>query len=228
MKRSGVSFSTRRRAPHTCAGSKQVLGLALGPSNHQADAWFRSGQIETRHRRRNAAGDGAWPVPDSDCELCDSARTRGYGCRVQTRSRSCATRGPSQPLGLVSLRSGLRLDVVGDGRTAGATGGVGAPDEREHVKEHHSDSKAAHRTEHFGSQGGAPHVWQVVLERKPLAGCRRLNKLRFQSNVRGLGRPRTKEIQSGRRDSNPRRRPWQGRTLPLSYSRGRRGGVVLD
>ena len=26
---------------------------------------------------------------------------------------------------------------------------------------------------------------------------------------------------SGRRDSNPRRRPWQGRTLPLSYSRGR-------
>src|SRR6266566_5133053 len=24
---------------------------------------------------------------------------------------------------------------------------------------------------------------------------------------------------SGRRDSNPRHRPWQGRTLPLSYSR---------
>ncbi len=27
------------------------------------------------------------------------------------------------------------------------------------------------------------------------------------------------EFWSGRRDLNPRRRPWQGRTLPLSYSR---------
>src|SRR5688572_6974032 len=27
---------------------------------------------------------------------------------------------------------------------------------------------------------------------------------------------------SGKRDSNPRLRPWQGRTLPLSYSRSRR------
>src|SRR5678816_387118 len=30
---------------------------------------------------------------------------------------------------------------------------------------------------------------------------------------------------SGKRDSNPRLRPWQGRTLPLSYSRSR--GVVI-
>ena len=28
-----------------------------------------------------------------------------------------------------------------------------------------------------------------------------------------------KKIWSGKRDSNPRLRPWQGRTLPLSYSR---------
>src|SRR3712207_340567 len=28
--------------------------------------------------------------------------------------------------------------------------------------------------------------------------------------------------ESGRRDLNPRLRPWQGRTLPLSYSRGGR------
>ena len=28
-----------------------------------------------------------------------------------------------------------------------------------------------------------------------------------------------KEEWSGKRDSNPRLRPWQGRTLPLSYSR---------
>src|ERR1035437_2555208 len=27
------------------------------------------------------------------------------------------------------------------------------------------------------------------------------------------------KLKSGKRDSNPRLRPWQGRTLPLSYSR---------
>ena len=33
------------------------------------------------------------------------------------------------------------------------------------------------------------------------------------------------EVWSGRRDSNPRPRPWQGRALPLSYARsGRSGG----
>ena len=31
---------------------------------------------------------------------------------------------------------------------------------------------------------------------------------------------------SGKRDSNPRLRPWQGRTLPLSYSRPRRTAIV--
>jgi hypothetical protein len=34
-----------------------------------------------------------------------------------------------------------------------------------------------------------------------------------------------KEIWSGRRDLNPRLRPWQGRTLPLSYSRST-GNIV--
>src|SRR4051794_32581628 len=32
-----------------------------------------------------------------------------------------------------------------------------------------------------------------------------------------------REIWSGRRDSNPRPRPWQGRALPLSYTRIRDG-----
>ncbi len=31
---------------------------------------------------------------------------------------------------------------------------------------------------------------------------------------------------SGKRDSNPRLRPWQGRTLPLSYSRSRRNPII--
>src|SRR3954467_2682511 len=34
-----------------------------------------------------------------------------------------------------------------------------------------------------------------------------------------MQRPRASEGWSGKRDSNPRLRPWQGRTLPLSYSR---------
>src|SRR6187402_704786 len=38
---------------------------------------------------------------------------------------------------------------------------------------------------------------------------------------RGAGVPGDKDW-SGKRDSNPRLRPWQGRTLPLSYSRPRR------
>ena len=32
---------------------------------------------------------------------------------------------------------------------------------------------------------------------------------------------------SGRRDSNPRLRPWQGRTLPLSYSRSLSHSIAL-
>ena len=39
--------------------------------------------------------------------------------------------------------------------------------------------------------------------------------------VHGLGtwQPQSQKIWSGRRGSNPRHRPWQGRALPLSYSR---------
>jgi hypothetical protein len=37
--------------------------------------------------------------------------------------------------------------------------------------------------------------------------------------LRGTARSEDMKIWSGRRDLNPRLRPWQGRTLPLSYSR---------
>ena len=37
-------------------------------------------------------------------------------------------------------------------------------------------------------------------------------------HLRSTSQLETKEIWSGRRDLNPRLRPWQGRTLPLSYS----------
>src|SRR5579872_4158831 len=38
-------------------------------------------------------------------------------------------------------------------------------------------------------------------------------------HLRSTSRLQQDEIWSGRRDLNPRLRPWQGRTLPLSYSR---------
>src|SRR5688572_794862 len=38
--------------------------------------------------------------------------------------------------------------------------------------------------------------------------------------------PKVSEGWSGKRDSNPRLRPWQGRTLPLSYSRPRQNSSV--
>src|SRR6187455_3044306 len=47
---------------------------------------------------------------------------------------------------------------------------------------------------------------EARMKRRPLAGVQ--------------GAPAIKEW-SGKRDSNPRLRPWQGRTLPLSYSRPR-------
>ena len=46
-----------------------------------------------------------------------------------------------------------------------------------------------------------------------VSGCRRRRALG------GLRRGPGTEFWSGRRDSNPRRPPWQGGTLPLSYSR---------
>ena len=41
---------------------------------------------------------------------------------------------------------------------------------------------------------------------------------------RSGGVPKRRKIWSGRRGSNPRPRPWQGRALPLSYTRIRDGG----
>ncbi len=47
-----------------------------------------------------------------------------------------------------------------------------------------------------------------------------------QSNYRAGPAPcGVQQFRSGRRDSNPRRPPWQGGTLPLSYSRGEAGEV---
>ncbi len=47
------------------------------------------------------------------------------------------------------------------------------------------------------------------------AGSSRLPETEKAPSIEDLTRP----SQSGRRDLNPRLRPWEGRTLPLSYSR---------
>src|ERR1700741_1290743 len=44
-------------------------------------------------------------------------------------------------------------------------------------------------------------------------------KVRATYLMRPKGLVRRAKSWSGKRDSNPRLRPWQGRTLPLSYSR---------
>ena len=46
-----------------------------------------------------------------------------------------------------------------------------------------------------------------------------IEEVKIQRRLVRLPRAPCPEGQSGKRDSNPRLRPWQGRTLPLSYSR---------
>jgi hypothetical protein len=47
----------------------------------------------------------------------------------------------------------------------------------------------------------------------------RLSPMSQERSATYVSGPDTIEIWSGRRDSNPRPRPWQGRALPLSYTR---------
>jgi hypothetical protein len=56
-------------------------------------------------------------------------------------------------------------------------------------------------------------AWSRVLH---LSECSQM--VRLEAAKPGAGAPADK-VWSGKRDSNPRLRPWQGRTLPLSYSR---------
>jgi hypothetical protein len=57
---------------------------------------------------------------------------------------------------------------------------------------------------------------------RPARGCHPC--LRYDPSPMSPGL--TREIWSGRRDSNPRPRPWQGRALPLSYTRIREAGAA--
>src|SRR3954452_5612752 len=47
-----------------------------------------------------------------------------------------------------------------------------------------------------------------------IIGCAKRSRARSENGTEERGRD-----WSGRRDSNPRPRPWQGRALPLSYTR---------
>src|SRR6516164_6904816 len=65
------------------------------------------------------------------------------------------------------------------------------------------------------ARGGIEPPIEVLQTSALPLGDRASGKARQETLARGEGR----EFWSGRRDLNPRLRPWQGRTLPLSYSR---------
>ena len=73
-----------------------------------------------------------------------------------------------------------------------------------------SGLRRAHRNRSSTSPTGGGFV--SVLPRSPRTSANVLNEKSPIEKSTGLS-------WSGKRDSNPRRRPWQGRTLPLSYSR---------
>src|SRR5262245_2547397 len=54
------------------------------------------------------------------------------------------------------------------------------------------------------------------------------SEVRAQRSEPGSVHGRGSEGWSGKRDSNPRLRPWQGRTLPLSYSRSLRTPIIAS
>ena len=67
----------------------------------------------------------------------------------------------------------------------------------------------------------APAGTDLLKQERPAASIRSDNSARG-----GRIAWSSKKKWSGKRDSNPRLRPWQGRTLPLSYSRPRRNPSV--
>src|SRR5205085_11883334 len=72
--------------------------------------------------------------------------------------------------------------------------------------------------------------WIKVLQTSALplgyaARRRQTTRRRHPSNFQLRDVAFALKLWSGRRDLNPRLRPWQGRTLPLSYSRS--GNVIL-
>src|SRR5271166_3046540 len=65
------------------------------------------------------------------------------------------------------------------------------------------------------ARGGIEPPIEVLQTSALPLGDRAPGEARQETLARGEGG----KIWSGRRDLNPRLRPWQGRTLPLSYSR---------
>ena len=73
-----------------------------------------------------------------------------------------------------------------------------------------------------------PNLVPSACGRKRAAERSRRRRPRARSevgNLKGPHRAKSKKW-SGKRDSNPRLRPWQGRTLPLSYSRSPEAFIV--
>src|SRR5580693_1273538 len=80
-------------------------------------------------------------------------------------------------------------------------------------------ASSASPSSHARARSELFQVAEQRLREAPNAGPLDVRQERMAGDWRSTRASRTEENWSGKRDSNPRLRPWQGRTLPLSYSR---------
>src|SRR5690606_26970188 len=151
---------------------------------------------EVRERARRS-GVGMEGVPASD----------GVG-GLGAKPRSCR---PASELRERARRSGVGMEGV---PASDGVGGLGAkpPDQELEAPPGFEPGVEVLQTSALPLGDGALRT----RVRKEEAG-----EPRLPIRTRGPGVRNLRERWSGKRDSNPRLRPWQGRTLPLSYSRPR-------
>ena len=112
------------------------------------------------------------------------------------------TRSVFDRCNIVSDGDGDEMGTIGDQRAVG-----------------HNADQPIHERRMEAPSGFEPEMEVLQTSALPLGdGAVRL----CRGIVPPAGRAREESEWSGKRDSNPRLRPWQGRTLPLSYSRPRR------
>src|SRR6267378_3400904 len=149
----------------------------------------------------------------------------GAGIRIRHRltfpcKNGYASCKASHALGHSSVHSGARIYVACTNPAAGTdTPGRSGRDIRAGggLVEHASSGKLSARIR--ARRTDADGLQRPVVSAGQQSNCqgenaRKRRKLKFPHGSSSVG-----NLWSGRRDLNPRLRPWQGRTLPLSYSR---------
>ena len=138
-------------------------------------------------------------------------------CRI-IRSRTpmvCSPRGLQASPGAIHERTALPVPTMSRAQ-AGRRSGSRPPRRRT------PNAKIRHTA---GSTLNHRFVGWKAHQSNPFVGWEPTNPTRSwvlkpTNQIRSwVGAPTNKRNQSGRRDSNSRRQPWQGCTLPLSYSR---------